>query len=162
MISEKDIDLLEEILVHTDLAKEEQMISLEKLAPGLVGYSKYTGKQNPVHIDFYSRYNKKLNTELSRILNIDNDTPLTIHIINYEIGGEVLEHIDANSENTFVLMLDDNYEGGDFYVEDKLVDFNTRGQLAHYVGWKKRHKITPVTKGTRKVLVVWYGGGSLI
>lgn len=157
MIPKQDIDLLEGILAHTDLAKKEQMMSLEKLAPGLVGYSKYTGKENPVHINFYSRYNKKLNTELSRILNIDNDSPLTIHTVNYEIGGEVLEHIDANSFNTFVLMLDDNYEGGDFYVEDELVEFNTRGQVAHYVGWEKRHKVTPVTKGTRKVLVVWYG-----
>ena len=157
MIPKEDVDLLEKILTHTDLADNEQLLSLEKLAPGLIGYSKFTGKENPVHIDFYSRYDTKLNKELSRVLNIDNDTPLTIHTVNYEIGAQALEHRDENSFNTFVLMLDDNYEGGNFYVEDKIIEFNTRGDVVHYIGWKTRHRVVPVTKGTRKVLVVWYG-----
>ena len=122
-IQEKDISLLEKLLESTELAKDAQMESLQKLAPGLVGYSKYTGDKKPVHVDFYSRYNKELNKELSRVLGIDDLNPLTVHTVNYEVGGEVLEHIDANSFNTFVIMLDDNYEGGDFYIEDELIEF---------------------------------------
>lgn len=156
-INEKDIQLLEKLLENTELAKEPQMESLQKLAPGLVGYSKYTGDIKPVHVDFYSRYNKELNKELSRVLDIDDLNPLTVHTVNYEVGGEVLEHIDANSFNTFVIMLDDNYEGGDFYIEDELIEFHKRGEVAQYVGWQKRHRVSPVTKGTRKVLVMWYG-----
>ena len=156
-ISKEDVGLLEGMLVHTEFAKEEQIQKMNKLAPGLVNYQKHTGTEFPVHIDFYSRYNTKLNIELSRILKIDNSTPLTIHTVNYDVGGEAFEHIDGNSFNTFVIMLDDNYEGGHFYVEGNRVAFDKRGDVAHYVGCKQKHKVTPVTKGTRKVLVVWYG-----
>ncbi len=161
-ITENDVKVLEELLQTIGLAEKEQMQKIKKLAPGLVSYGEYTGKLKPVHIDFYSRYNHKLNKQLSNIFNIGNTNPLTIHTVNYEVGGEVLEHIDANSMNTFVIMLDDNFKGGDFYLNNKLVDFKKRGDIINYIGNISPHRVEKVTDGTRKVLVVWYPSEKVI
>jgi len=55
-------------------------------------------------------------------------------------------------------MLEDNFEGGDFYLRGELTEFRERGQVAYYMGMDAPHSVSEITKGSRKVLVVWYTG----
>ena len=65
------------------------------------------------------------------------------------------EQIKVNFE-TFNEVLEDNFEGGDFYLNKELIDFKKRGDVAYYEGWSSHHSISKITKGNRKVLVLWY------
>ena len=53
-------------------------------------------------------------------------------------------------------MLEDDFEGGDFYLRGELTNFKKRGQVAYYMGMDAPHRVTKILKGSRKVLVVWY------
>jgi|TARA_S200002703_G_scaffold159054_1_gene171288 hypothetical protein len=152
-LQENQIDKLEKFLQKASLADKEQLEYLNELAPGLVHYGEVSTE---VGVDFYNTNNKTLTDYLSEILDIQNVKPLTIHTVNYSINGEVLEHIDANSFHTYVIMLEDNFEGGDFYLNKELIDFKKRGDVAYYEGWSSPHSISKITKGNRKVLVLWY------
>lgn len=154
---EQDIvTLLEEFLDIVPKAEQKQMESLEKLAPGLVHFNRFTEASNETNIDFYSVNNESLNTALAAALEIDRYDPITIHRVNYNIGGQALEHKDENSLHTYVIMLEDDFEGGDFYLRGELTNFKKRGQVAYYMGMDAPHRVTEILKGSRKVLVVWY------
>ena len=67
---------------------------------------------------------------------------------------------------SFILQLSDSdeYEGGDFLVEDcykgdgfKPEDVRTKGTIIIFPSFIK-HKVTPVTKGIRRSLVAWAEG----
>jgi hypothetical protein len=154
---EQDIvTLLEEFLDIVPKAEQKQMERLERLAPGLVHFDRFTEASNETNIDFYSVENESLNVALSAALGIDRHDPITIHRVNYNIGGQALEHKDENSLHTYVIMLEDDFEGGDFYLRGELTNFKKRGQVAYYMGMDAPHRVTKILKGSRKVLVVWY------
>jgi len=157
-IEQDIVTLLEEFLDIVPKAGEKQMDRLEKIAPGLVHFNRFTEDSNETDIDFYSVDNENFNTALAAALKIDLYNPITIHRVNYNVGGKALEHKDENSLHTYVIMLDDNFEGGDFYLRGELTDFKRRGQVAYYMGMDAAHSVSEVTKGSRKVLVVWYRG----
>ena len=75
---EQDIvTLLEEFLDIVPKAEQKQMESLEKLAPGLVHFDRFTEASNETDIDFYSVNNESLNTALAAALEIDRYDPIT-------------------------------------------------------------------------------------
>jgi len=157
-IEEDEVVLLEKFLEDSKPASEKQMNRLEKMAPGLVHFNKFTEDSNETNIDFYSTEDKDFNAALAIALNIERFDPITIHRVNYNVGGQALEHKDENSLHTFVIMLEDNFEGGDFYLRGELTEFRERGQVAYYMGMDAPHSVSEITKGSRKVLVVWYTG----
>jgi len=98
----------------------------------------------------------------------------------YEKGDHYNWHIDSHTKPynngsirkiSFTLCLNDEYEGGQFEIASlnpKGIDQNIRFDKKFTIGtvisfpsfsW---HKVHPVTKGTRKVLVGWIVGPSFV
>jgi predicted 2-oxoglutarate/Fe(II)-dependent dioxygenase YbiX len=50
-------------------------------------------------------------------------------------------------------MLNDNFEGGEFYLEDELIPINL-GEMIEFDA-NRLHRVKKVTKGNREVLVIW-------
>jgi PKHD-type hydroxylase len=130
--------------------------------------------------------NQKLNKELLEVVNKHNTTakwnfnlkelePLQYTV--YEINDHYDWHIDSHSKPypnglirkiSFTLCLNEDYEGGEFeiskpnpkpekHINTKFNDKFTLGTVISFPSFVW-HKVNPVTKGTRKVLVGWYMG----
>jgi hypothetical protein len=153
-ISEEEVCVLEKLISTTSKTENNQE---RKLTSSQKHIYKYRDSILPnIEIEYYSTTNKDLNKKLSDILEVDNVTPITIHTFKYYDGAHSNRHRDTNSNQTFVIILEDDYEGGDFYLNDTLTEFRNRGDVANYVGKECFHHVTPITKGVRTVLVVWY------
>lgn len=153
-IPEHDVTSLEKLLSSTKRVIDNKSNKLSKSQSHIL---KHSDKVLPdIFIEYYSTTNKILNKKLSDVLEIEDLNPITIHTFKYENGAHSLEHRDTNSFNTFVIMLEDDYKGGDFYLNGKLTEFKKRGDVANYVGKESPHEVKPVTEGTRTVLVAWY------
>lgn len=74
--------------------------------------------------------------------------------INYKTGEEAKEHRDTNaSYRTIIILLNDNFEGGKFYLDGKHIDFKC-GHILEFNG-ELLHKVTPIENGNREVIAVW-------
>lgn len=77
-----------------------------------------------------------------------------IHYINYKEGDECKPHVDEwSSVRTFIILLNDDFEGGEFFIDDKDVPFRA-GDVLNFDD-KAIHGVRKVTKGNREVLVIW-------
>ncbi len=85
-IEQDIVTLLEEFLEVVPKADQQHMDKLEKLAPGLVNFNRFTEDTNETNIDFYSVDNESLNTALAAALSINIYDPITIHKVNYNVG----------------------------------------------------------------------------
>lgn len=151
-LSEEKLEIIQNCLDSTPTATEEQMTEIEKVVRA---YADNFAKIDEA--EYYPTDNKKLNTILSESLGVNLKDPITIHRMTYYEGGMVPEHKDMNSLHTYVIMLEDDFEGGEFYLRGEQLDFNKKGQVAYYMGMDAPHSVSEITKGIRKVLVVWYG-----
>jgi len=153
-ISEEEVCVLEKLISTTSKTENNQEGKLTPIQEHI--YEHRHSVLPNIEIEYYSTTNEDLNKALSDILGIENIIPITIHTFNYNVGAYSNRHRDTNSADTFVIILEDEYEGGDFYLNDELTQFRNRGDVASYVGRECLHSVTPITKGSRKVLVVWY------
>ena len=88
-------------------------------------------------------------------LNLDIKTA-GIYVMKYNTGDWFPRHKDRNEKTEFNMdflyninvVLNDEFEGGEFYIEDKLITYNTPGMVYHYKS-DVYHEVKPVTKGTR-------------
>jgi len=154
MIREIDDNLLtklENLLINTPTVERDKMTKTSKIV------NDYAVNDATIQIvKFYPVDNNELNKLLSHIINIDSNTPLTIHDVTYTVGGMAPYHKDKDSHETYVIMLEDNFEGGDFYLNGELTNFKKRGQIIKYVGCHEPHSVSTITRGRRRVLVMWY------
>jgi PKHD-type hydroxylase len=110
--------------------------------------------------------------EANRGMGIDIRSIFEIQFSEYDSSYE--GHFDWHSDTelflpnlfqrklSFSMQLSDpdDYEGGDFELYDitnSLEDFRQRGSIIVFPSIL-RHRVTPVTKGTRKALVSWIEG----
>ena len=84
-------------------------------------------------------------------------------INHYSIGDSFDIHQDfyfPNQIYNIVVTLSDEYEGGELQTftqpEPQAVD-KKRGLIAAFPSWAL-HRVTPVTSGVRRTLVVWVAG----
>lgn len=88
---------------------------------------------------------------------------------HYDFHIDTLEHCDDMRKVSVVIQLsdDEDYEGGDFEFQhpDGTVELfpalRQRGTVLAFPSWY-RHRVTPVTKGTRYTLVTWLSGPALV
>lgn len=153
-ISENDVVTLEKLISKTKKFPNKRSIELTDSQEHIYEHRDTTLPN--IEIEYYSTKNEVLNQAFSEILGVKNETPLTIHTFKYHVGAYSKKHRDTNSYNTFVIILEDDFKGGDFYLNDKLTKFGKRGDVANYIGHEERHSVTPITEGIRTVLVVWY------
>jgi hypothetical protein len=82
---------------------------------------------------------------------------VNLGVIRYLKGNSYPRHIDRNEEIEFNkdfvyninLKLNDNYEGGDFFLNDELFHAEV-GDLYHYKS-TQYHEVKPITKGIRYI-----------
>lgn len=145
---------------HSVVSLEELLVSLKHNLEDLPKSQDLISRHDHIfpntECEYYDITNKDINKKLSIILQKENETPISLHTLIYRQGAEMKRHRDTNSADTFVIMLEDNFEGGVFYLNEEPTQFKKRGEVARYHGHTNFHSVTPITKGTRKVLIVWY------
>ena len=100
-------------------------------------------------------FKDKLVTYALTTLDLNLSTP-SISIIKYKEGCKFPRHIDRISSKEFNrdflyninVVLNDNFEGGEFWVDDKLLIGNSPGVVYHYKS-TQWHEVKTVTKGVR-------------
>lgn len=128
---------------------------------------------NKLDFMYWENLEIAINEANSQFLHVDIDTILeTLQLMKYteEIKGHYDWHIDTNLARnsvvrklTMIVMLSDpekDFEGGELLVrlgnsETSLKQVQNRAWI--FPSWLP-HKVSPVTKGTRKVAVVWVSG----
>ena len=88
-----------------------------------------------------------------------------VDLLKYEIGGKYEIHIDHGYSTertlTFILNLNEDYEGGDFVfynqnkTEMKRIKCKTGTCIMFPSNFQYPHRIDPITKGTRYSIVAW-------
>lgn len=104
---------------------------------------------------FCDLYNVELIDIIKKYIKINQDEYIAnIHYINYGIGDEAKSHVDSGaSVKTYIIMLNDNFEGGEFYLENELIPMKT-GDMIEFDA-NKLHSVKMVSNGNREVLVIW-------
>ena len=77
-----------------------------------------------------------------------------IHYINYQEGEEGKGHVDTHSSiRTYIILLSDEFEGGEFYINSK----NLKLELGDVLEFNADlfHGVRKIKKGSREVLVIW-------
>ena len=99
--------------------------------------------------------NEKLLNTLKPFINPNDFKHIySIHWIKYESEYECLEHIDMESYTTYILNLNDGFEGGELFVNG-INTQSKQGDIVIFNGMKDKHRVSKITKGIREVLVVW-------
>tara|TARA_B100000900_G_scaffold356562_1_gene326410 strand:- start:635 stop:1171 length:537 start_codon:yes stop_codon:yes gene_type:complete len=124
-----------------------------KLNNGTFEHSNITNTK----LTHYSFRNKRLNKIISDITQRDIKDAISLHIIEAKPPTHTTPHRDRQSKLTLNVLLEDEFEGGYLHINDTKVDgMRTKGDYILYNGSKEIHFVTPVTKGIRKTLVVWF------
>ncbi len=83
-----------------------------------------------------------------------NECITSIHYINYKKGEGAKEHSDIGASNkTFIFILNDEFEGGEFHLDKNYVPL-VKGDIIAFNG-SQLHLVKPIKKGNREVLVVF-------
>ena len=104
---------------------------------------------------FCDLLNEELVAIASKYAKLTPDTYISnIHYINYKEGDECKAHVDEwSSVKTFIILLNEDFEGGEFFIDDQTVPFRV-GDVLEFDD-KAIHGVRMVTKGNREVLVIW-------
>jgi len=106
--------------------------------------------------------------EINDIFNYKISAIQDIQYLEYKSGDYYKTHSDINTELgstrkiSISWVVDDDYEGGDLkinYGGEEVVMEKTTEQLIAFTSFMS-HCVTPITSGTRKVLVCWISGES--
>jgi len=160
MKKELSIKLFNELvaeLANTTFASGHEIQVRQEKAPGLARINNEKDKISyNVGMDHYSLYNPKLNAILNKISGRDPEYLISIHTVESITGSETYPHFDTNSGLSMSIILEDDFEGADLFVDDVNTKLKKKGEHISFEGHKTRHYVTPVTKGKRKVLVLFY------
>lgn len=81
----------------------------------------------------------------------------------YSEGDYTNPHYDKKVvAQTTLVMLEDNFTGGELVIDGKKVDFHTTGQYVNFQGNEQKHEVKEVISGQRRVLVVMFNKNSII
>ena len=104
----------------------------------------------------YKRIKNKLTDFIGNLTNRNVEDMTALHKLKYYTGGGNKPHTDI-SDYTIVIILKSDCKGGQLILNDiPQLDFNQTGDYIMYNGGLERHSVTPITEGTREVLVAWY------
>jgi len=152
---------LEELIYElekTPLVNQEELNErISMMSISWEGIQAKTNRFTNTILTHYSFRNPRLNKIFTDLTKRDIKDAISLHTV--EVGppeGTVL-HRDSHSHLTVNILLEDNFEGGELYLNYKKYDgLREKGDYVFYNGFEDYHEIKPVTKGKRKSLVVWY------
>ena len=100
--------------------------------------------------------NKKLLTLLNKYIQMNDESEYisNVHHIKYIVGEGAKPHTDDSiSDKSYILLLNDEFEGGEFYLDNRHIKFE-KGDLLEFKG-HLLHEVKEITKGYREVLVIF-------
>ena len=114
--------------------------------------------KNIIHLKeiFYCDLSNKIlvDTILKYVTLEEDEVIYSLHYIKYEPGYYAGKHLDIKSNKTYLIMLNDNFEGGELYVDDRLVPFK-KGDAVVFNGQQEYHEVKEIKSGCREMMVVW-------
>ena len=154
-------EILEELLYElerTPLVNEHELRKRTELVHAFRGIQARTRKFTNTILTPYSFRNPKLNRIFTNLTKRDIRDAISLHTVEAGPPEGTVPHRDKYSYLTVNILIEDDFEGGEFYLNHKKYDgLREKGDYALYNGNEEYHEVKPVTKGRRKSLVVWYG-----
>ena len=159
--TDEELIFLKNELEQTPIMSEDELKYIKSAHPQL-----YYTTQNKIddnvalHTDsswIYTLKNKKLNKFISNKFNESEDKLYMIHRLIYTKDGYAKRHRDRiTTYKTVSIILSDKFEGGDMYINDKIVSMNNAGEYICFNGGNEFHEVKKITNGIREVLIVWF------
>ena len=117
-------------------------------------------KRNVTEYTFKNEQSK--NTILSAIGIDQNKYKVkdSIHMAEYNVDSHLRTHVDGECL-LLMMIIEDNFMGGDFILKNKIVNFKLNGDVI-YVNGMDEHSLTPITHGTRKIIILDLQSKSII
>ena len=109
---------------------------------------------NPTLFEVYNTKNEILNNWLSNKFSKNNIVE-SLYTMEYRVGDFSAKHKDFLRSVTIILLTDD-FDGGKFLIEDNDIGLSNLGEYVMLDGHKHRHEVTKITRGIRKVLVIFF------
>ena len=103
----------------------------------------------------YSNRNTVLYNKLQELFGNSDLMLDCFYKLKYNIGDYSHPHTDSYSDQTSLLMLSDNFTGGDFTLDSKQVNLNKKSMFVNFDSTKK-HSVSEVLTGHRVVLVMLF------
>jgi len=105
---------------------------------------------------FCDQNNIELNKIISKYIKIENNEFIhSMHHNKYKPGNFIKKHTDGTGigqYRTFTILLNEEFEGGDFYIDDVKIPINY-GEMIEFDG-RNLHHTTPIISGEREVFVI--------
>jgi len=113
-------------------------------------------------ITSYPLDRKKWNEEIYNMVmdelsksNFPKHKVMWLQMTEYKDGRWLRRHVDGAVNKTSIILLSNNFVGGDTYINDKVVNLE-KGDCVLFNGGREYHEIKPVTEGTRYALNFWF------
>ena len=103
----------------------------------------------------YSNKNTVLYNQLQELFGNSDLVLDCFYKFRYNVGDYAKAHKDSYSDLTSLILLSDNFTGGDFTLDSKLVNFNKKGMFINFDS-TKRHSVSEISTGHRDVLVMLF------
>ena len=99
--------------------------------------------------------------ELHLIQNIIKDFNINykldkVEIIKRENDSIMNDHIDYGDKLSFILYLNDDYDGGETLIENKTIIEPKTGRILLFTNGNTMHRVNKVLNGTRFVMIGWF------
>jgi len=105
----------------------------------------------------YGLHDTRLNEFLLKTFGNPNFKIDFFYELIYNEGDYTTPHLDKKTVlQTTLVLLEDNFTGGDLIIDDKNVNFNKKGMFINFKGYKEKHSVTKVESGIRRVLVIMF------
>jgi len=92
--------------------------------------------------------------ELNRC-NFPKHKTMWLQMTEYKDGRWLRRHVDGAGNKTTIILLSNEFVGGDTYINDSVVNLK-KGDGVVFDGGHQYHEVTPVTEGTRYALNFWF------
>jgi len=160
-LTKDEFDFLMNELNSATLMDDNEIKYIQKAHPQL--YYTIEGKRGDGVALFteksymYSLNNINLKRYLCDKFNEDIENVYSIHKLIYGVGGKANKHKDRfTTHKTVSIILSDNFDGGEMFINDKLVEMNSLGNYIIFNGSKDLHEVKEITNGIREVLIIWF------
>lgn len=106
--------------------------------------------------EFYDdKIKKEIFDKLRPNFNIDDYKLIWIQMTEYREGTKSLaDHLDGKNNKTFIIILTDNFVGGETYVNNEKIELE-KGDGIFFDGYKIYHGVREVKQGVRNALNIW-------
>jgi hypothetical protein len=78
-----------------------------------------------------------------------------LQLVKWPTGSKMAPHLDKGDVMSFILYLNDNYQGGETIIDGVSIK-PKQGRLVIFSNGFYKHEVKEITNGTRYTLIAWY------